>query len=130
MNGNRLFVGGLPWKMDDNDLREAFEPFGKVTDARVIMDRETGRSKGFGFVTYTNSADATEALAQMHDTVIDGRSIRVDEAAERPQGQGARRPPDAHRTGPGPERGGASVPRNTGGEHPPTVNRRRRNEDD
>ena len=57
MNGqsdSKLFVGGLPWATDDNGLREAFSEFGEVTDAKVIMDRATGRSRGFGFITFAN----------------------------------------------------------------------------
>ena len=81
--GNRLFVGGLAWATSDDSLRGAFEAFGPVTDAKVIMDRETGRSRGFGFVTFESEADAESAKASMDGAQLDGRSIRVDVAQER-----------------------------------------------
>ncbi len=80
---NRLFVGGLAWATDDDGLRRAFEPFGEVSDAKVITDRETGRSRGFGFVTFANSADAQQAIDKMNEAELDGRSIKVNEARER-----------------------------------------------
>jgi len=79
----RLFVGGLSWNTDDHGLREAFESFGEVTDAKVITERDTGRSRGFGFVTLADVAAADEAIAQMDGSTLDGRSIRVNEAQER-----------------------------------------------
>jgi cold-inducible RNA-binding protein len=84
----RLFVGGLSWGTTDEDLRAAFERFGEVVDSAVIKDRETGRSRGFGFVTFENDADAESAIAEMNDTTLDGRTIRVDEATERRGGSG------------------------------------------
>ena len=80
----KLFVGGLSWNTDDALLRQSFERFGAVTDARVILDRETGRSRGFGFVTFDDSEAAMEAVSAMDGTNLDGRSIRVNEAQERP----------------------------------------------
>ncbi|MCP4805745.1 MAG: RNA-binding protein [Proteobacteria bacterium] len=86
---NKLFVGGLAWATDDHGLRAAFEAFGAVTDAKVINDRETGRSRGFGFVTFENADDAKTAISQMDGANLDGRSIRVNEAQERaPRGGG------------------------------------------
>ena len=80
----KLFVGGLSWNTDDFLLRQSFERFGSLEDARVILDRETGRSRGFGFVTYVDSAAAKKAIAEMDGASIDGRNIRVNEAEERP----------------------------------------------
>ncbi len=79
----KLFVGGLAWATTDESLREAFESFGEVTEAKVITDRETGRSRGFGFVTFTDDGAAREAMDGMDGASLDGRSIRVNEAQER-----------------------------------------------
>ena len=84
--GNKLFVGGLSWNTDDSGLREAFSTLGTVTDAKVITDRETGRSRGFGFVTMADAASAAEAVRTMDGTSLDGRTIRVNEAQERSDG--------------------------------------------
>jgi cold-inducible RNA-binding protein len=81
--GNKLFVGGVSWNTTDEGLREAFEKFGEVTDAVIITDRETGRSRGFGFVTFQNNDDAEKAVKSMDGTELDGRTIRVNEAKER-----------------------------------------------
>lgn len=81
--GNKLFVGGVSWNTTDESLREAFEKFGEVTDAVIITDRETGRSRGFGFVTFQNNDDAESAVKAMDGTELDGRTIRVNEAKER-----------------------------------------------
>ena len=90
----KLFVGGLSWGTDDQGLREAFESFGEVTDAKVITDRETGRSRGFGFVTFANPEDGDRAIEEMDGQPLDGRNIRVNEAQERrgprPGGGGGR----------------------------------------
>jgi len=85
---NRLFIGGLSWDTDDAGLRSAFEPFGDVRDAKVITDRDTGRSRGFGFVTYASGGDVSKAIEAMNGAMLDGRSLRVDQAQER----GGRRP--------------------------------------
>ena len=79
----KLFVGGLSWDTSDDSLREAFEKFGEVTEAKVITDRDTGRSRGFGFVSYTTDEDAGKAIAEMDSTELDGRTIKVNEARER-----------------------------------------------
>ncbi|MCB9760485.1 MAG: RNA-binding protein [Alphaproteobacteria bacterium] len=86
--GTKLFVGGLAWATDDDGLRDAFEKFGEVSDAKVILDRDSGRSRGFGFVTFTDADAAAEAIEQMDGKQLDGRSIRVNEAQERPRGGG------------------------------------------
>jgi RNA recognition motif-containing protein len=84
----KLFIGGLSWGTSDETLRGAFEQFGDVTDAKVITDRDTGRSRGFGFVTFSDGSAADEAITQMDGALLDGRNIRVNEANERPAGGG------------------------------------------
>ena len=86
--GNKLFVGGLSWDTDDNSLREAFLTYGDVTEAKVILDRDSGRSRGFGFVTMADSASAASAAAAMDGQSLDGRTIRVNEAEEKSRGGG------------------------------------------
>lgn len=80
---NRLFVGGLAWATDDDALREAFEQFGEVSEARVVKDRNTGRSRGFGFVAFEDESDADAARQQLDNSELDGRTIRVDFAQEK-----------------------------------------------
>ena len=84
----KLFVGGLSWNTDDQGLRAAFEAHGEVTDAKVITDRDTGRSRGFGFVTFSESADGENAIEQMNGVELDGRRLNVNEAQERSRGGG------------------------------------------
>jgi RNA recognition motif-containing protein len=79
----KLFVGGLSWNTTDEMLTQAFAAMGEVVEAHVITDRETGRSRGFGFVTFANTAAAEAAVAKMDGTVLDGRSINVSVARER-----------------------------------------------
>ena len=79
----KLFVGGLAWKTSDEMLRGAFEKFGEIVEAKVIMDRETGRSRGFGFVTFADDAAANQAIAEMNGKQLDGRAIQVNQAEER-----------------------------------------------
>ena len=85
---NKLFIGGLSFDTDDTGLRAAFEPFGDVREAKVIADRETGRSRGFGFVTYSNASDASSAIEAQNGATLDGRTLRVDLAQERSRGGG------------------------------------------
>lgn len=85
---SKLFIGGLSWGTDENTLRQRFEEYGQVEKAEIVKDRDTGRSRGFGFVRYTNDQDADNALAAMNDTEFDGRVIRVDKASERSGGGG------------------------------------------
>ena len=84
----KLFVGGLSWDTTDSSLSQAFAPFGEITEAKVITDRETQRSRGFGFVTYTEAASASAAIQEMNGKDLDGRSIKVDLAQERQRGGG------------------------------------------
>ena len=86
--GNRLFIGGLSWDTDENGLRAAFDRFGELDDVKVITDRETGRSRGFGFVTFASENDAQKAIAEMNGTVLDGRTLNVNEAQERQRSGG------------------------------------------
>ena len=79
----KLFVGNLPYKTADADLRDMFSQNGEVTEAVVIMDRERGVSKGFGFVTMTNDAEADSAIEAWNGKDIEGRALTVNEA--RPQ---------------------------------------------
>ncbi|KAI3977033.1 hypothetical protein MKX01_030111 [Papaver californicum] len=82
--GSKHFTGGLSYNTDDQQLKEAFDSFGEVTEARFIMDRDTGRSRGFGFVGYTSKENASQALSSMDGQDLGGRSIRVSYANERP----------------------------------------------
>lgn len=85
----KLFVGGLAWATTSEGLRQAFEQFGQVTEANVVKERDSGRSRGFGFVQYANDADADKAISQMDGKELDGRMIHVNEA--QPKAGGARR---------------------------------------
>ena len=79
----KLFVGGLSWNTDDQGLRAAFEKFGSIDEATVITDRDSGRSRGFGFVTFAEAGDVTEAIEAMNGTDLDGRTLNVNIAKER-----------------------------------------------
>jgi len=79
---NKLFVGGLSWNTDNAGLENAFASFGEIQEAKVITDRETGRSRGFGFVTFANAEDAEKALT-LDGTELDGRNVKVSIAQER-----------------------------------------------
>ena len=81
--GNKLYVGSLSWNTDDGGLKTAFEQYGEVTEAKVITDRDSGRSRGFGFVTFADGEQAQGAVEQLSDSELDGRKIRVDLAIER-----------------------------------------------
>lgn len=77
---NKLFVGNLPWSMATDQLRDMFVEVGEVSDAIVLTDKFTGRSKGFGFVTFVNDADADKAVEMFNDKEVDGRNIIVNKA--------------------------------------------------
>jgi len=79
----KLFVGSLSWDTSDHGLREAFAQFGEITEATVITDRDSGRSRGFGFVTFQDDEAADKAIAALNNTELDGRTIKVDVAQER-----------------------------------------------
>ncbi|KAH6565998.1 hypothetical protein BASA50_005281 [Batrachochytrium salamandrivorans] len=106
----KVYVGGLSWDTTDSSLRSRFEEFGEVVSAVVIMDRETGRSKGFGFVEYSDPKGANGAVEGLRDQELDGRTIRVDIANARPPrdggGGGGFRGGDRPYGGGGGDRGG------------------------
>lgn len=79
----KLFVGSLPWSVNDKELKEAFEKHGTVVSAKVITDRDTKRSRGFGFVEMENSSDATNAIKALNNAELNGRNIVVNEAKSR-----------------------------------------------
>ena len=88
-----VYVGNLPYSTSSDDLRETFEAFGEVTSANVISDRDSGRSKGFGFVEMSDDAQANEAIEKLNGSEMDGRTITVNEARpreDRPRGGGRR----------------------------------------
>lgn len=90
-NKNKLFIGSLPWSITSDSLRELFAQFGEITEAIVITDRQTGRSKGFGFVTFANPDDAQKAMDEMNNKEVEGRTIVVNIARpreSRPSGGG------------------------------------------
>ncbi|PPE68827.1 RNA-binding protein [Caldimonas thermodepolymerans] len=92
--GNKLYVGNLAYSIRDEELNEAFSQFGNVTSAKVMMDRDTGRSKGFGFVEMGSDAEAQSAINGMNGHPLAGRAIVVNEARpreERPGGFGGPR---------------------------------------
>ena len=89
--GNKLYVGNLAYSIRDDDLQQAFSQFGTVTSAKVMMDRETGRSKGFGFVEMGSDAEAQAAIRGLNGKSVDGRALVVNEARpkeDRPGGFG------------------------------------------
>jgi RNA recognition motif-containing protein len=112
--GNKLYVGNLAYSVRDESLQAAFAQYGTVTSAKVMMDRETGRSKGFGFVEMSSSAEAQAAINGMNGQQIEGRAVVVNEARPREDrpgggfggggGGGGRSP---YGTGRGPRGGGS-----------------------
>jgi len=86
----KLYVGGLSYETTEDQLTEAFAKFGTVESAKVIMDRDFGRSKGFGFVEMSSNSEAEKAMQGLNGTVLDGRQIRVNHAQERPGRGGGR----------------------------------------
>ncbi|XP_042500154.1 glycine-rich RNA-binding protein 2, mitochondrial-like isoform X2 [Macadamia integrifolia] len=86
MSSSKVFIGGLSYSTDDQSLREAFTSYGEVVEARVIMDRETGRSRGFGFVTYTSSEEASSAIQALDGKDLHGRMVKVNYATDRAGG--------------------------------------------
>jgi len=86
MSSSRLFIGGLSYGMDDQSLRESFTEYGEVIEARIIHDRETGRSRGFGFVSFTSNEEAASAITGMDGKDLHGRLVHVNYATERTGG--------------------------------------------
>ena len=88
--GNRLYVGNLSFSATEQTLRDAFGAHGDVTDVHVVIDRMTGQSRGFGFVTMASQSEANGAMEAMNGAEMDGRTLKVNEAEERGGGSGAR----------------------------------------
>ncbi|MBP6837485.1 MAG: RNA-binding protein [Kofleriaceae bacterium] len=86
--GTRLYVGNLSFNTSSDTLRAEFSKHGDVTDVHVVMDRETGRPRGFAFVTMGSEASASKAISEVNGAMLDGRPLRVNEAEERPRGGG------------------------------------------
>jgi len=109
--GRRLYVGNLNYNTDEQTLKTAFSHFGEVKEVKVVMDRETGRARGFAFVEFMNDADAANAITQMNGQDVDGRALRVNEAEDRRAGGGGGggsgyRPPPRDNGGPPKDFGG------------------------
>ena len=83
--GNRLYVGNLSFNTNEDTLANAFSRFGEVQEVKIVTDRETGQSRGFAFVSMVDANAAHAAIAQMNGAMMDGRSLRVNEAEERQQ---------------------------------------------
>ncbi|KAK6928413.1 RNA recognition motif domain [Dillenia turbinata] len=81
----RIYVGNLPWQVDDARLEQVFSEHGKVVKAQVVYDRDSGRSRGFGFVTMSTQTELDDAIAALDGQTLDGRAIRVNVAEERPR---------------------------------------------
>ena len=84
----RIYVGNLPWSVDNDSLKDLFSSYGDVADAVVIRDRETGRSRGFGFVDLSDDEAGNAAIEAMHGTEIEGRDLVVNQAQERKERNG------------------------------------------
>jgi RNA recognition motif-containing protein len=85
---NRLYVGNLSFHTSEDTLRDTFTQFGDVSEVRIVTDRETGRSRGFAFVSMADPRGANDAMSQMNGAMLDGRDLRVNEAEDRQQRDG------------------------------------------
>ncbi|HKL43862.1 MAG TPA: RNA-binding protein [Candidatus Absconditabacterales bacterium] len=83
VDNTNLFVGNFSWNLSEDDMRELFAPYGELEDVKLIIDRMTGRSKGFGFVKFVNEEDAAKALEELNDKEVDGREMKVTVARPR-----------------------------------------------
>ena len=122
--GNKLYVGNLSYNVRDDDLQQAFAQYGTVASAKVMMDRDTGRSKGFGFVEMGSDPEAQAAINGMNGQALDGRAIVVNEARpreERPGGFGGSRGGYGGGTGGGGGFGGGGHSGGGGGYRPPVA---------
>ncbi|CAL5385617.1 unnamed protein product [Camellia sinensis] len=108
----RCFVGGLAWATDDHALEKAFSQFGEILESKIINDRETGRSRGFGFVTFKDEQSMRDAIEGMNGQDLDGRNITVNEAQSRGSGGGGG---GGRRDGGGYSRGGGGYGGGSGG---------------
>jgi RNA recognition motif-containing protein len=86
--GNRLYVGNLSFNTSEQTLHDTFGRFGDVTEVKIVTDRETGRPRGFAFVSMADGEGARQAIEQLDGTMVDGRSLRVNEAEDRQRGGG------------------------------------------
>lgn len=86
METNKVFVGGISWNIDSNQLREVFSEVAEVKYAKIVTDRETGKSRGFGFVEFNSVEDAVKAKEEFDGAEIDGRAVKVDFAEDRRNG--------------------------------------------
>ena len=101
-----IFVGSLPFSIDEADLRESFEVYGAVSSVKIITDKFTGRSKGFGFVEMENDAEAEKAINELNGATVDGRTIVVNKSEPKPEGE--RRSFNNNRSGGGGYSGGGN----------------------
>lgn len=110
----KIYVGGLPYSADENDLSQMFTSYGEVTSAKIINDRDTGRSKGFGFVEMADDEAAKKAIAELHEATLEGRTLTVNEARPmEPRSGGGNRGGGGYRGGG--NRGGGGGYRGGGG---------------
>lgn len=86
-----IYVGNLDYKVDENDLKTIFEEYGSVNEVKIISDRYSGRSKGFGFITMNDAAEANKAISKLNGTVLENREIVVNEAREKRESNNGRR---------------------------------------
>ncbi len=116
-----IFVGSLPFSIEEADLRESFEAYGAVDSVKIITDKFTGRSKGFGFVEMSNDDEAQKAIDELNGATVDGRTIVVNKSEPKPEGErrsfSNNRPSGGGYNGGGNSRGGGSSynDRNSGG---------------
>ncbi|GAB6120781.1 RNA recognition motif domain-containing protein [Dysgonomonas termitidis] len=94
-----IFIAGLSYSINDNDLKDLFTEYGEITSAKVIMDKATGRSKGYGFVELADNAAGQKAIEELNGAEYDGRTISVSEARPRTEGDRPRRSYDNNRGG-------------------------------
>ncbi|HET9137068.1 MAG TPA: RNA-binding protein [Candidatus Kapabacteria bacterium] len=99
----KIYVGGLPYQANDSQLEQMFTSYGEVASSKIIMDRETGRSKGFGFVEMPNDEEGKKAIAELHEAELNGRTLTVNEARPMEQRSGG-----GNRGGGGGYRGGGN----------------------
>lgn len=86
----KIYVGNLPFSATEDEVRAKFEPFGSIREVALITDRETGRPRGFGFITYDEEESGRNAISELDGTDMGGRSLRVNQAQERSRGGGGR----------------------------------------
>lgn len=86
-----IYIGNLHFKMNEDELRQIFEQYGEISTAKIIIDKVTGKSKGFGFVEMPNDSEATEAINNLNGKDVSGRPLKVTEAREREEGASAPR---------------------------------------